>query len=108
MIEMKDLILRRYNKERKCIEFTYDLILNDGFIQSFKFKQLSNKVWKIDTVYINCDYKSLTYDLPRENMDLIIIAAIGLNYFRLTITEEIQYKQNVEFTIGEIIQGIIG
>lgn len=108
MIELKDLVLRRYNQERKCVGFTYDLNLESGLIQSFIFNQLSSKVWKVETVFFDLDYKKLTFELPRENMDLIIIAAIGLNYFKMAIVNEIQEKQDIEFTIGEVTNGVIG
>lgn len=106
MIKANEIILRRY-QGRECVQFAYDLFIGDNEFQTFTFDCLdsNDNVWKISTIFPGDIFKSEIFQLPKK-MNLEMVTAIGLNYFKLSTQQEIQINQLIEFSIGKVIQGM--
>ena len=114
MIRLKDLQNRVYSG-KTCIRFEYEFGIDQGKTVCAMFKRAIDKpnVWSMTVVLDRTRDKdsevySFLYELPRDNMNLELIAAIGLKYFQLYIKEEVQMKSNMDFTLGEIVEGVVG
>ena len=115
MITLKELINRAYNESKECIEFEYSLKDKDDelFNAEFRRSKESPLVWNMRVIFdrtINSDSQvyNFVYELPKTGMDLVMICAIGLKYFQMYIKEEVQLKSNIDFSIGDITNGMLG
>ena len=113
MIKQSDLV-NRCNVDGKCIDFDYFVNLDNSRIR-FRFTRDKNQlsIWNMMVVIkrtrdADSQVYNFGYQLPKENMDLTMVAAIGLKYFQLYLKEEIQSKSNLEFCLGEITLGMVG
>lgn len=114
MLTLKNLENRVYSG-KQCIRFEYIIKLNnenkDQFIASFK-RQLTNPTeWTMQIVFDRTRDKdsevyNFGYVMPRDGLPLELIAATGLKYFQLHIKEEVQAKSNLDFELGNILQGM--
>lgn len=115
MITPKDLVNRVYSG-RHCIRFEINMDVSNDRTQIAQFHRTmregyENSVWCMRVILDRTRDKdtevyTFEYVMPRENLPLELIAATGLKYFQLTLKDEIQVKSNMEFAIGEIIQGM--
>lgn len=113
MIKQSDLV-NRCNVDGKCIDFDYFVNLDNSRIRC-RFTRDKNQlsVWNMMVVIkrtrdADSQVYNFGYQLPKENMDLTMVAAIGLKYFQLYLKEEVQLKSNLDFTLGEITNGMVG
>lgn len=117
MIKLNDL-KNKINANGACVSFDYYINTgNEGnplrasFIKQNHNSQLP--IWNL-TVSIprvkNADTNIYTFDyqLPKPRPDLTLVAAVGLKYFQLHLKEEIQSKMNLDFVLGEIVEGVVG
>lgn len=113
MIRLKDLQNRVYSG-KSCIRFEYEFDVDQNKTITATFKRLSEtNTWKMSIVLDRTRDKdsevyNFMYALPKDNVPLELVAAVGLRYFQLYIKEEVQMKSNMDFLIGEIIEGVVG
>lgn len=118
MIKLKELVNRVYDG-KDCIRFEYEVVQRDGekesscFIARYWREKDVPVQWSMQVVIPgnrDCDCQVYTFDyvLPREKMDLALIAAIGLRYFQLRLKEDIQKKTAWDFSLGEVLHDMYG
>lgn len=114
MIRLKDLQNRVYSG-KCCMRFEYEFEIEKGNTICAVFKRLSENAntWKMNIVLDRSRDKdsevyNFMYALPKDNVPLELVAGVGLRYFQLHIKEEVQMKSNMDFLIGEIIEGVVG
>lgn len=113
MIKQSDLV-NRMNINGVCVDFDYILNIDDSRIRCrFTRDNKQLYVWNMMVVInrtrdADSQVYNFSYQLPKVNMDLTMVASIGLKYFQLYLKEEIQLKSNIDFTIGEITNGMVG
>lgn len=115
MISLKDLQNRVYSG-KCCMRFEYEFKVDDqGKTVCAVFKKLveNTNTWKMSIVLDRTRDKdsevyNFMYALPKDDIKLELVAAIGLRYFQLHIKEEVQMKSNMDFVLGEIIEGVVG
>ena len=113
MIRLKDLQNRVYSG-KSCIRFEYEFDVDQNKTICAVFKRLSEtNTWKMSIVLDRTRDKdsevyNFMYALPKDDVKLELVAAIGLRYFQLHIKEEVQMKSNMDFALGEIIDGVVG
>lgn len=113
MLKQSDLV-NRININGICVDFDYILNIDDSRIR-FRFVRNKNQllVWNMMVVLkrtrdADSQVYNFSYQLPKSSMDLTMVAAIGLRYFQLYLKEEIQLKSNIDFTLGEVTNGMVG
>ena len=116
MLKLKELEPRTYIG-KKCIGFTYTLKNEKGetlFVARFsandemadKPKEWSMLIVLDRTRDADSQVYRFEYIMPRPGLPLELIAATGLKYFQLYLKEEVQSKINLDFTLGEKLEGI--
>ena len=113
MIKQKDLV-NRMNINGICVDFDYILEIDKSRVR-FRFTRNNDNplIWNMMVVMnrtrdADSQVYNFGYQLPKANMDLTMIAAIGLKYFQLYLKEEVQLKSNLDFMLGEITNGMVG
>lgn len=113
MISLKDLENRVYSG-RDCVRFEYNFKADEKTEICARFKKLPDgNAWSTQIVLERTRDKdsevyNFSYTLPKYNMPLELIAAIGLRYFQLYLKEEVQLKSSMDFIIGDIVAGVLG
>ena len=114
MIKQSDL-QNRYCINGTCVDFDYILKLEDNKRIRFRFtrEKDSPSVWTMHVILkrtrdADSQVYNFGYQLPKANMDLTMVAAIGLKYFQMYLKEEIQSKSQLDFALGEITNGMVG
>ena len=114
MIRLKDLQNRVYSG-KNCTRFEYEFKVDQDKTVCAMFKRTpeNDRTWNMKVILDRTRDKdsevySFLYVLPRDNMPLELITAIGLKYFQLYIKEEVQMKSNMDFVLGEIVEGVVG
>ena len=114
MLVLKDLENRVYSG-KQCTRFEYVIKLNneskDQVIARFERKLVNPTEWTMRIVFDRTRDKdsevyNFGYIMPRDGLPLELIAATGLRYFQLHIKEEVQAKSNLDFELGNILQGM--
>ena len=115
MVKQSDLV-NRMAIGGICVDFDYFLNI-DNNSPRIRFRFTRNKedlrTWCMSVVLkrtrdADSQVYSFGYQLPKDNMDLTMVAAIGLKYFQLHLQEEVQLKSSIEFCLGEITANMIG
>lgn len=113
MVKQSDLV-NRMNINGICVDFDYILTIDKSRTR-FRFTRDKDQplVWNMMVVMkrtrdADSQVYNFSYQLPKSNMDLTMVAAIGLKYFQLHLKEEVQLKSNLDFTLGEITNGMVG
>lgn len=113
MIKLKDLKNRIYS-EKVCVGFEI-IILKDNLPNAeyrFRKKQEGDSpTWNLNIIIqrtrdADSQVYNFEYQIPRENIPLETIAAIGLKFYQLYLKEEIQSKMNLDFDLGEMLVGM--
>lgn len=114
MIKFKDLQNRVYSG-KQCVRFEYGLMVNDQYVYAQFHKRtdptaLPNE-WSMQITFGRTrdkdnDVYQFVYAMPKDNLPLELICATGLKYFQLHLKEEIQVKSNLDFELGDILQGM--
>lgn len=112
MITAKDVILREY-KDKECVAFAI-LLKTDKKHFAARYEKIDDKTWGFMITLV--DYAkyaapqvyAFKYSVPKNNMPLEMIAAIGLSYWQDGVMEEVQLKNELVFKIGEMVNGNIG
>lgn len=104
-ILQSELINRKNVKETGSpLSFEYDLLVEDETGNKtelpFRFKRLGDKTWLVEMVFGMQVYKVM-YDVPKNSMDLTMVAAFGLRNIQYEIRQEIEKKSIIDFTIGD-------
>lgn len=114
MIRLKDLQNRVYSG-KCCMRFEYEFDVSKEKTVCATFKRISEdtNMWKMSILLDRTRDKdsevyNFMYSLPKENVTLELVAAVGLRYFQLHIKEEVQMKSDMDFLIGKIVDGVIG
>lgn len=113
MIKQSDL-KNRFCVNGECVDFDYYIEVDEKRIRCRFLRDDNNSlIWSMHVVLYrtkDCDSQvyCFSYQLPKSNMNLTMIAAIGLKYFQLYLKEEIQTKINLDFCLGEITDGMVG
>lgn len=116
MIRLKDLQNRVY-RGKDCIRFEYAFLVNNQYVYAQYSKQTGEAAlpnhWSMQIVFgrtrdKDSEVYNFEYAIPKESTPLELVAAIGLRYFQLHIKEEVQMKSNMDFLLGEIIEGVVG
>ena len=106
-ISPSELINRKCDENKLPISFEYNLMLEDesGNPMSlpFRFTRMDVLVWEVEMVYGYQVYK-LNYNIPKRDVDLVLVAAIGLRSIQYQLQSEIQMKSIIDFTIGDCIK----
>lgn len=119
MLKLKELVNRIY-EGKDCVRFEYEVLdtaraANDPkrscFVARYQRSKEDIKQWKMQIVLPrdrDCDSQVYTFDyvLPKEGMELALIAAIGLKYFQMRIKEEVQQKSDWDFVLGTLLDGM--
>lgn len=117
MLKLKELVSRIYDG-KECIRFEYEVLdttraANDPkrncFVARYQRSKEDAKQWRMQIVLPrdrDCDSQVYTFDyvLPKDGMELALVAAIGLKYFQLKLKEEIQQKSDWDFVLGELLK----
>ena len=116
MIDLKELKHRDYNGGKQCVGFQYTLDLGQDdppmFFRFIRGDQLhganqgdgnAQKVWQMETA-IGGQHYYITFEIPRVDIPLTLICAIGLRYFKMQMQSEVQYRVNIDFTIGNVTE----
>lgn len=120
MLKLKELVNRIYGGKdnKECVRFEYEVLdadraANDSkrncFVARYQRSIEDAKRWRMQVVLPrnrDCDSQVYTFDyvLPKEGMELTLIAAIGLKYFQLKLKEEIQQKSDWDFVLGTLLK----
>lgn len=113
MLKQSDLKNRKV-VNNVCVGFDYFLKIGEkeircSFTRSKTFPSLWDMLIILDrTRDSDSQIYTFSYQLPKSNMDLTMITAIGLKYFQLYLKEEIQLKSNMDFILGDITNGMVG
>ena len=114
MIRLKDLQNRVY-RGKDCVRFEYEFNVEEDKSVIAVFKRAGGKssLWTMEIVLPRTRDKdsevyNFMYELPKSNVSLELVTAIGLKYFQLHIKEEVQLKSNMDFILGEIVEGVVG
>ena len=112
MLKLKDITNRQY-VEKQCKAFEYELKgEKDARIMVAKFEVGTNEnEWSMQIVLdrtrdADSQVYKFDYVMPRNNLPLELIAATGLKFFQLYLKEEVQSKINIDFTLGEKLEGM--
>lgn len=100
-----ELINRKNDKEtNQPISFEYDLLVENETGNKtelpFRFNRLGDKTWLVEMVFGIQVYKVM-FDVPKVNMDLVMVAAFGLRNIQYELRQEIEKKSIIDFTIGD-------
>lgn len=115
IITMKDLVKTKY-KGKHCIGFEYHLEDN-GLSYNFIFEkaqaEFDSSAWKLycllPDIYSDGNNKKMVqfvYGLPKDDLSLVKIAAIGLQLVRGLMQREINLCTTIDFLINEHIEGL--
>lgn len=104
-ILQSELINRKNDKEtNQPMSFEYDLLVEDEPGNKtelpFRFNRLGDKTWLVELVVGMQVYKVM-FDVPKNSMDLTMVAAFGLRNIQYEIRQEIEKKSIIDFTIGD-------
>ena len=103
-ILQSELINKKHDKESKtCIGFEYELLVDDGNSKTIfpvRFTKVGDKTWTVEMVFEHYAYR-IMFDVPKNNMDLVMIAAFGLRNLQYVIRQEVERKSIIDFTIGD-------
>ena len=111
MIKLKDLQNRVYSG-KQCVRFEYALLVEEDYVYAkFEKQETGLAEWNMQIVFgrtrdKDSEVYNFGYVMPREGLPLELIAATGLKYFQLHIKKEIQIKSNLDFELGDILQGM--
>ena len=105
MLKFKDLMNRVYSG-KECVRFEVALPIDDNKFILAQFAKSTYCTWNMRLILNRTRDKdtevyNFEYIMPRDNLP-----ATGLRYFQLYLKEEIQMKSNMDFSIGEMIQGM--
>ena len=114
MINFKDLQNKVYSG-KMCIRFEYAIMVDERIVyarfekQSYKGSQPNE--WNMQIIINRTRDKdsevyNFGYIMPRDRLPLELIAATGLKYFQLHIKNEVQEKSNMDFELGNVLQGM--
>lgn len=113
MIKQSDLKNRKV-MNNICVGFDYFLKIGEKEIRcSFTRSKTSQYLWDMLVILdktrdSDSQVYTFSYQLPKSNMDLTMVAAVGLKYFQLCLQEEIQIKSEMDFRLGEITSSMVG
>ena len=104
-ILQSELINRKNDKVTGSpMSFEYDLLVEDEPGNKtelpFRFNRLGDKTWLVELVFGMQVYKVM-FDVPKNSMDLTMVAAFGLRNIQYEIRQEIEKKSIIDFTIGD-------
>lgn len=119
MIKLKELVNRIYDG-KDCVRFEYEVQDADRakddpkkscFVARYERSKKDSKEWKMQIVLprdrdSDSQVYTFNYVLPKDGMELALIAAIGLKYYQLYLKEEIQLKQGFDFILGDLLEGM--
>ena len=115
MLKLKDLQNRVYSG-KTCISFEYNIIIDENNILTAKFIKRQHhgaqpNEWNMQIITDRTRDKdsevyTFGYVMPRDKLPLELIAATGLKYFQLYLKKEVQAKSNLDFELGNILQGM--
>lgn len=114
MLKLKDLENRVY-RGKECIRFEYIIQKEDRINNKPEliatFKKVVENEWQMQIVFNRTrdkdhDVYNFAYIMPKSGLPLELIAATGLRFFQLTLKEEIQNKSNLDFALGDVLQGM--
>ena len=114
MLSLKDLQQRVYSG-KTCVRFEYAIMVDKELLYAKFEKQLKEDSmpgeWNMQVILSRTRDKdsevyNFGYIMPREGLPLELIAATGLKYFQLYIKKEVQMKSNLDFELGNILQGM--
>ncbi len=114
MIKLKDLQNRVYSG-KTCVRFEYAILVGERLVYA-RFAKQPNKEsqpneWNMEIILgrtrdKDSEVYNFGYVMPRDGLPLELIAATGLKYFQLHIKNEVQEKSNMDFELGNILQGM--
>lgn len=114
MLKLKDLQNRVYSG-KICVRFEYAILVDERLIYA-RFTKQPNKdsqpnEWNMEIILgrtrdKDSEVYNFGYVMPRDGLPLELIAATGLRYFQLYLKEEVQAKSNMDFELGNILQGM--
>lgn len=111
MLKLKDLQNRVYSG-KICTRFECVVPIDKEhwLLATFKRMNTSNE-WNMQIIIDRTRDKdsevyNFGYVMPRDGLPLELIAATGLKYFQLYIKNEVQEKSNMDFELGNILQGM--
>ena len=111
MIKFKDLQNRVYSG-KQCVRFEYAIMVGDQYVYAqFQRQQSGCTEWNMQIIFgrtrgKDSEVYNFGYVMPKDNIPLELICATGLKYFQLHLKEEIQVKSNLDFELGDILQGM--
>lgn len=115
MIKLKELI-NRIHKGKDCVGFEYRVIDNardkddpERYCFEAKWRKTDISTWVMTVVLPrdrDCDSQvyNFCYQMPRDGLELTLIAATGLKYYQLYLKQEIQRKSDFDFVLGDILK----
>lgn len=111
MLEPKMLKLREM-EGKQCIAFVYDLLIDEQqYYARCYFRKLDSNTWQLEVWEHSTSSKSNTiycwyYTMPKDNMPLTTVCAFGLKRLQMQFAQEVQIKSQLDFTIGNVVQGV--
>lgn len=112
MLKFKDLQNRVYSG-KDCIRFECVVPIDKEHHVLATFHKVVNNQneWNMQVIFDRTRDKdsevyTFGYVMPKHGLPLELIAATGLKYFQLYLKEEVQAKSNMDFELGNILQGM--
>lgn len=117
MIKLAELKGRKY-EGKKCVSFEYDLVVDESNGKQLKVDfeyqdkdSLGQVIWDAKmfikkTEMLDSQTYHVQYMIPRENLPLELIAAIGLRYLQTIMKDEIQKKMQIDWAISHTVEGM--
>lgn len=103
MIKRNDIVRRVYDGT-DCIRFEI-LFKNENKQYSVFFEKATNCTWFCDLRTVHTTY-SIAYDIPRKEISLELIAAMGLLRLREEMLKELQQQNDLFYLFGFAIEGM--
>lgn len=111
MLKLKDLQSRVYSG-KICTRFECVVPIDKERWILATFKRMSTpNEWNMQIIIDRSRNKdsevyNFGYIMPKDGLPLVLIAATGLKYFQLHIKNEVQEKSNLDFELGNLLQGM--
>ena len=113
MIQLRELKKKEY-LEKKCIHFVYEMKVGKKKINAVFDKAIDENekdVWKMiilferDSISDN-HIMTFTYVMPKQDMNLELIAATGLRYLYYYMKDILDERKELLFEVSKAIEGM--
>ena len=115
MVTINELKNRVNATERRiCVAFEYE-VGGQKFVFTRHAENIPSehdKIWYLETHIPRTNKKDtenwyIAYVMPKAELPLPLICATGLRYYQNQLKEEIQHKSEMDFELGNVLEGMV-